>query len=633
MYLIYIRSGTPCVLELFKKYIALILVTATLFSRVAEGQILSRYDSVKLEQVHFTHNKFINNIFHQAMNSVKKGDDDNMDIADFMNGKSEDAYLPFQGKIIRKININVFNFDRSFDDTMKQDNSLPSRIGKRLHYTTKHFVVEDNLFIKENTPLNAYKLADNERYLRTLEYIQDARIIASAIPNNPDSVDIYIYTKDFFSIAGGASSQIFNHINLDVYETNLGGMAQRLEFTGLYDYNRSPNGGFGALYRKGNVSHTFIDATVAYSTMSGSSYTGEEETATYLSLTKRLVSPYTRTAGGLLLSHNETHNIYNLQDNVFFRYKYNLLDAWAGYSIGIKQLTATNNTIRDRRFLSFRYIDRNFTQVPTQVGATFNPLFNSSQIGLAQLTFYRQDYRKTYYVYGFGTTEDIPYGYNISLVGGLQRQLDLQRPYGGLMATQYIATEKGGFVKLFLRTGGFLYQNKLQDGSVLAGASVISRLYLWNNTRIRYFVTGSYTHLYNRVTYAPLRIDNSYGLRGYLSDSTYGTSRFSLQMETEFYLRGQILGFRFAPFPYADLALITPENKPFSASSLHTSVGGGIRARNPNLVFETIELRAYFFPAAPDNMRGFKVIVTSNIKFRYTSNYVTPPDVVQLNSD
>jgi hypothetical protein len=66
---------------------------------------------------------------------------------------------------------------------------------------------------------------------------------------------------------------------------------------------------------------------------------------------------------------------------------------------------------------------------------------------------------------------------------------------------------------------------------------------------------------------------------------------------------------------------------------VYSSVGGGIRARNENLVFETIELRAYYFPIAPTNMKGFKVLITSNIRFRYSSNYITPPDLVQLNEE
>ena len=602
----------------------------------AFGQKTKLPDSLNLEKLHFTRSKFVNNLLRQGVSSVTRTPESGVDES-YLNGKSEDPYLPYQGKIIRHIYINTFNFDRTLDDTSRRDNSFAARAGNRLHKSTRKFVIRDNLFIKENTPVNAFMMADNERFIRSLEYIHDARILILDIPNNPDSVDVSIFTKDLFSIAGGGASNGLNHINGNVYETNLAGMAQRVEVSGLYDYNRNPNWGYGALYKKDNVLHSFIDATVGYSVMSISPYTHEEESGAYLTLTRQLVSPYSRFAGGLTISQDQAYNIYHSPDSVVFPYKYTLFDGWAGYSIGIKKLTATNNTIRDRRFLAIRYYQRDFLQLPQQVltptGAPrFDPIFNSSRAVLAQMTFFRQDYYKTQYIYGFGTTEDLPYGYNIAVTTGWHEQLNLQRPYAGVNATDYIATGQGDFVQLFLRSGGFLYKNKVQDGSFLIGATAYSRIFFLNSTKIRQYINLSYTHLYNRVTYAPLRIDNYFGLRGFLSDSAYGTRRLSLQLETEFYLKFKLLGFQFAPFPWGDLSLITPENGPYSRSALYTSLGGGLRGRNENLVFETIELRAYFFPVAPSNMRGFKVVLNGNIRYRYSSNYITAPDVVQLNT-
>ena len=134
------------------------------------------------------------------------------------------------------------------------------------------------------------------------------------------------------------------------------------------------------------------------------------------------------------------------------------------------------------------------------------------------------------------------------------------------------------------------------------------------------------------VTYAPLRIDNSYGVRGFLTDSASGVRRLTIQSETEFFLKFKIYGFHFCPFPYLDVSLLTPTGQPFIKSSLYSSMGGGVRMRNENLVFETIELRAFFFPVAPANMRGFKIVLSTNVRYRYSSNFITAPDVVQLNT-
>lgn len=594
------------------------------------GQVLSQTDSIEFSKVKIK-NSFLNNIFQQAVNSVRRTPD-TTDGEIYLNGKSEYPYLPYEGKIIRHIYVEPLNFDRNFEDTSARDNSFGARLGNRLHRSTRKFVIRNNLFIRENTPVNPYMMADNERFIRSLEYIHDARIVVTPVKGKPDSVDVTVYTKDIFSIGGGAATDLVNRGNVDLYDANLAGMGQRLDMTGLYDKNRDPNFGYGGFYRKNNVCHSYIDATIGYSVMNVSPYTHEEESTHYFTLYRQLVSPYSRFAGGLTLSENSAVNLYHLPDSTFFKYKYELLDGWAGYNLGIKKLTASNNTVRDRRFLAIRYYQRNFTEVPSQVGEQFNPVYNSSKAILGQITFFRQDYYKTQYIYGFGTTEDLPYGYNIAITGGWHQQLGRERPYAGVKASQFIATNYGDFIQLYFRSGGFMYKNEIEDGSFLIGASAFSRIFFINSTKIRQYINISYTHLYNRVTYPQLQINNYFGPRGFLSDSAYGNKRLSLQMETDFFLKCRILGFQFTPFPYGDLSLITPENQPFSKSNLYSSLGGGIRTRNENLAFDAIEIRAFFFPIAPQNMRGFKIVTVANLRYRYSSNYITAPDLVQLNA-
>jgi hypothetical protein len=316
-----------------------------------------------------------------------------------------------------------------------------------------------------------------------------------------------------------------------------------------------------------------------------------------------------------------------------FHIKYERFDAWVGYNVAIKKLTATNNNIRDRRFFAVRYNNKVFDKIPSQVGNNFDPFYNNTRYVLGQFTFFRQDYFKTQYIYGFGATEDLPYGYNIAVTGGWHQQAGVDRTYAGLKATYYIASVNGDFIRFYFKSGGFLKQNTIKDKSLLVGGSAYSRLFFINSTKIRQFVNASYTTLNNQVTYEPLYLNNFYGLRGFLSDSAFGTKRMSVQLETSFYIKQKLFGFKFAPFPYADFSLITPQGQPFRKSLLYTSVGGGLRARNENLVFETIEVRAYYFPIAPTNMRGFKVILTTNIRFRYSSNYVSAPELVPLNEE
>jgi hypothetical protein len=95
-----------------------------------------------------------------------------------------------------------------------------------------------------------------------------------------------------------------------------------------------------------------------------------------------------------------------------------------------------------------------------------------------------------------------------------------------------------------------------------------------------------------------------------------------------------LLGFKFAPFVFGDLSLLTPQNESINKSNLFSGLGAGIRARNENLVFNTIELRLVYFPLTTyQNIHSFKIVFTTGLQFRFNNVYVRQPDVVMLNTD
>ena len=90
-------------------------------------------------------------------------------------------------------------------------------------------------------------------------------------------------------------------------------------------------------------------------------------------------------------------------------------------------------------------------------------------------------------------------------------------------------------------------------------------------------------------------------------------------------------GFRLAPFIFGDMSLVTPINQSFSKSELYSAWGAGVRTRNENLIFGTIELRAYIFPRPIDVMKGYKVELSTSLRFKYNSNFIRKPDFVVPN--
>jgi hypothetical protein len=600
-----------------------ILLCFSCFSFLGEAQIS---DTLNLSpQKHL-------NIFQFGIRAIIRSSADTSMPSNVLNIRSEEPFIPYQGKIIRNIFINQLGFEKTFTDTTKELDYFGKKFIHHLHTNTQDWVIRNNLFIRENKPLNANLVADNERHLRSLEFIHDARILIQPISIENDSVDVVVVTKDILEIIAELDNLNLDNFKAKIGDVNILGMAQKVSFTALLRKDRSPHFGYEVYYSKNNIANTFINATAGYTTIKQDLADGDEnEHSWYLKLEQPLASQYLHFAGAITLAHNESYNNYNAPDSMFYKYHYNVFDIWVGYNLGLKKLLLLNST-QNRKFVSFRYFRNNFLLTPFRVEKQFNFSFNSREAILAQFTFFKQNFYKTNYIFGFGITEDVPYGYNIALTTGWYKQWNLKRPYAGVDANRYLVTKKGDVMQYFLRTGAFINDSKMQDAAILMGTSIFSRLRFMNKTKMRQYIQFSYTRQFNRVSLYPLSIGNIFGLRNYNLDSASGSQRVSLHTETFFFLKYKLLGFKFAPFAAGDIVLLTSEGER-AKNGLYYEIGGGMRTRNESLVFRTIELRFLYFPRQSQQNNTFKITLNSSIRFRYNSNYVKAPDIIQVNSD
>ena len=580
-----------------------------------------------------------NNIFQFFRNAITKGRPDSVTNVNMMapiNTKSETPFKAYEGKIIRHIYIRGYGFEQTFTDTAKRLQYFGTRLLNHLHRKTRDWVIRDALFVKENTPVDAYRLADNERLIRNLNFIQDARILVAPIPESPDTVDLVVVVKDLFSISGAIGSLGYPPFSFrgNVSEANFLGMGQRIQGGMNLEQARKPNFGPQLLYSKSDIGHSFINVTASYTQINSNIYNGTpDETAWFVRLDRPLYAPYAHLAGGFTLGKFQNFNVYHQPDSLFYKYDYHTQDGWIGWNIGSKAFLR-NTAVRDRRFLAFRYFRNDFDSVPKQLASNpFNFRFNAREAALTSFTFFREDFYKTNYIYGFGTTEDIPKGYNVALTTGWYRQLYLNRWYTGIDANEYVVGNRGAFVQFFLRSGAFMYKGSPQDASFLIGASYYSPLFLLGSTKMRQYINFSFTRLWNRVGLDPLTINNVFGLRYFTNDSTSGIQRATLHSETTLFLNYKLLGFKFAPFVFGDVSFLTPESGSIYKSDLYDGIGAGMRTRNENLVFNTIEFRAVYFPRNTLYNRSFKIMINTGIQFRYNNTYVRQPDVVYLNTD
>jgi hypothetical protein len=547
------------------------------------------------------------------------------------NFKSEDPFLPYEGKIIRKIVIDQIGFERNVQDTTQRFKTFIANTANTLHNDTKRWVIHNNLFLREGKPLNPYRVADNERYLRDLDFILDTRIFVLPISEDSDSVDLLVMTRDVFSLGATFSPRSPTEYRFKVQEANLAGMGQRLQVRGIYDTERAPSAGYEFLYQKTNLFGSFINATAAYTEInSGISVGNENESAYLFRLSRPLYHPFARWAGAMELSRNRSRNSEQKQDSVFARYAYNIQDYWAGYSFGHQKLPSSLSENRNRKFIALRGFQEHFTETPTTpIRANERLVYSDRVTLLSQLTFFKGDFYKTQYVLGFGRTEDIPYGYRVSFTGGWEEEIGRRRLYSGAELFWSTVNNNGTFINYTVKLGNYWSKDLIEDALAQFNISRYSRIYLLCKSKVRHQADLGFATLINPAVKRKLDINDLNGLNGFKPDTLAGDQRLTFRTEAVVYTPVKFLGFHLAPVVRVDLAYISSENeKLFQKRNFYSGFSAALRARNENLIFNTVEARIYYYPKTVEGLSQTRLEFRTNLRIKYPTNLVTAPATV-----
>lgn len=542
-----------------------------------------------------------------------------------VNEKSIDAYAEYAGKIIRNINVERIGFEKSIYDSAKKVTKTVTRLANTLHVDTREKIIRKHLFIHRNTPLNPHEIADNERFLRDKDFILDSRIVVVPVEGS-DSVDLTVITRDVFSLGGSVGGSIPNAPKIGIYDANVGGRGQRIEFTALIDQDRTPKFGYSLLYRKSSILGSLTNLELQYTELdNGYSFGDENEFAMRIRLDRPLVSPYTRLAGGAEVSRNWSENVYTEPDSTFLKYNYKVVDTWLGYNIGIKK----EITDRNRKFAAIRFFDGYYIDQPDQIEYQEERKYNNIFGYLSEFTFYRQNFFKTRYVFGFGRTEDIPYGYTLGISGGYIRQLNIERPYAAIKWNYGKANKKGNFIRLQAQVGAYYRNNKMEDVLLQGGASYFSRLYQMNRYKLRGLVTASYTQLTNRTVIDWINISKK-EIPGFNSDSLDADQRIAIHVEAALFTPWSLLGFRFAPFASADIVSVNCVQCATN-NDLYFGLSSGLRTRNENLIFGTMEVKFTYIPKDQYGNSKFVFGFKQNLQIKNTGSFVKAPSFIFYN--
>lgn len=576
---------------------------------------------------------------NKLLNSIVKSISVSNPITGIPNNSAEKnaiEFEPYEGRFIRNISISKITFNKLLNDTTINNPNFFNQIGNKLHSKTNHSVILKNLFFKPGERVEPNLFSDNEKFLRDLTFLQDARILIQPIANNEDEVDVVILVKDVFPIGGSVSEVNTNLLDLEVNNDNLFGSGNRLRIRQLLDSKRNPNYAYGVEFLSRNIAGSFLNIAAGVNFERPTFNAAKrEENAYFIRGDLPLVSPYHPYTGGFELSLNNTQNAYS-SDSVYnqqLRYGYYNADLWMGYSLGAKERMLDNLGTRKREILSARLINKYFTTRPDTLNTIYDSRYNDITGILFSYTVFERDFYHTNFIYGFGRNEDLPEGFSFSITGGWADRQDVSRFYFGTEYQRSYFNNKKAFLNYTFKVGGYLNKTNPEDISGLASVELITPLKRLKrrNWFIRHFLSGSVTLQKSIRLNDPLQVSSIFGIPKIRNTRVDGTARITINAESVLYNTFKLVGFNFAPFVFSNISYLKLSAADPAEGAVYSALGAGLRTRNENLVFGTIELKAYYFPKVVANMNSFNISVSSNLRFRFQTDLIRKPDFVVVN--
>jgi hypothetical protein len=503
-----------------------------------------------------------------------------------ITGSSDASYINYAGKKIRNIDIQRLNvFGANINNPASYSPRKFENILNKTHVNTNENIIRKNLIFSEGDTISPLTLSDNERILRQLSYIDDARIMI--VPVSEDEVDIVVLTKDVYSLGGSYSYNGVKEGSVSVFEKNILGIGHELGLEIPYDAGLPDSPGFGIHYLVDNIRKSFINLNVYY-------FNGLGEKTYGFDLSRKLVSSTTKYAGGISVRQMYTTTDINtlpLPEPL----KYNLQDYWLSRSFLI------NRERVSRIIISARYTNNNVFDRPLILPDSYYYL-QKYRMYLGSAAFSLQKYYKTNLIYGYGRTEDIPYGGLLRITVG--REFNefnefKERTYLGAEIAIGKSSKNIGYFYTSAGIASFLNGSQSRQGLLSLNMKYFSNLIALENFRIRNFVNVNYTRGFDRNTDEFLVFNNNNGFSGFKNDSINGTQRLSANLESVLFSPLNLYGFRFAFFGFTDLSFLSGTNQILGNGYALAGIGLGIRIRNDNMVFNTFQLRIGFFPNPP----------------------------------
>lgn len=570
------------------------------------------YKSIESFSVKRKFTKYMYSIFFKPLgNPPKKG----------YKKLTRKPYSAFEGKIIRKINIETLDpFGYSIADTIEKKQGAFAKNANKLHVKSQRITIRNLLLIHRNQVFDSLLVKESERLVRSMSYVTDVAFFVKATAKNSDSVDIYIRELDKWSIIpDGAFSA--TSITINLRDNNFMGLGH--ESKNEYTWNDAAgNYAYKLNYYIPNIRNTYISSTF---------HMGKEESGNFtrsIGFDRPFFSPFARWAAGVNFSQQFRQDYIHANDSILVLqpFRFNVQDYWAGNAIqifkGNTEFDRATNFISAVRFLNVHYLEKPDEAYDTQ------HYFSNENFYLASIGISTRRYVQDKYIFKFGVTEDVPVGKVYSVTAGYQKKNSSGRKYLGakISSGNY---NPWGYISYNLEYGTFIHEAGVEQGVFTAGVNYFTGLKEIGKWKFRQFIKPQLTIGINRFAYDSITLNDGYGMDGFNSSSLSGTSRMILTLQTQSYAPWNFIGFRFGPFLSFSMGKLSDETTAFRNSKTYSQIVLGVMIKNDHLVLNSFQISFAFYPVIPGKGQNiFKANSFRTTDFGFRDFQIGKPAVV-----
>ena len=562
---------------------------------VPKKDSLKMYKNIQTYSIKHKFTKFVHKLVFKPINSKQK----KKEIFAKQN------YQAFEGKIIRKINIETLDpFGYSEIDSIEKPRNWVEKNGNSIHIKTKKLAIRNVLLIRENRPLDSLLVKESVRLIRAQSYISRVAIATQLNAKNGDSVDVFIRVLDTWSLLP-RFEVTDSKFSFQLNERNFFGSGHALNSRYQKRYSDGKSA-YKLEYVVPNIKNTFIETKLLYFKDLDENYVKT------LSINRPFYSPFAKWAGGINLDQQFRNDTLADANLVYAkqRFKYNSQDFWGGYAFRISKDSTENSRVTNL-IVSGRFLNLNYLESPL-IDYDPNNFYSLEHFFLSGIGISTRKFIQDKYIFRNGVIEDVPIGKIYGITAGYQVKNDIGRFYlgGQVSFGNYF---KWGFLSLNFELGTFFNKSVTEQTAFTFQANYFTNLINLGKWKVRQFIKPQLTVGINRQNSIgdQLSINEDNGIQGFKS-AIYGNQKAMLTFQTQMYSPWKVFGFRLNPYFNYTIAMLGSKEIKLQNSQAFSKIGVGFLITNDYLVFRTFQISLAYYPTIPGN--GNNVLKTNALE-------------------